>query len=185
MGLLDRCRIFNLSLFYFSRCLRNGANRRVRRSRSRLLSQILRERKFSEHRWLQSLHRWLQFKRSFLISNTKLSLLFSVGLRPLFLRRTSENGVVFSLKTHHQMFSVHTTRQKNETQNSIWIWFLTTLRQGNYMIIATLLFSKSFLKCFPSTLKHKVGVFKLNSLGLKSVFEFKACFCDGCGPNKP
>ena len=153
---------------FISRCLRKCANRRIRRSRSRLLSQILRERKFSEHRWLQSLHWWLQFKRLFLISNAKLSLLFSVGLRPLFRRRTSENGVVFSLNTHHQMFSVHTTQQKNENAKFYLNLILKNTQARKLHDFATLLFLKSFPKWFPYTLTHKVGVFKF--LGFEERF---------------
>ena len=70
----------------------------------------------------------------------------------------------FTLKTH-QMFSLHTTMKKvfnpTITAESFWICVNAKLWKRDIMIIVTSSFSKiSASKCFLSTLKRKVGVFR-------------------------
>jgi len=163
--------------FTFFRCLRSSANRRIRGSRSRLFSQILRERKFSEHRWLQSLHGWLQFKRSFLRWKATLLLLFSLRLCPLFRRRNFANGV-FTPKTHYRTFTVLTLRRRNlkpqQSPVTLDLILRNTQARKSHDYRKFMVFKSFVFKIFPSTLKPKPGVFKF--LGFEERFPLKSPF---------
>ena len=101
--------------------------------------------------------------------------LFSATKTQPSLRRRNLKSRVFTLKTH-QMISVHTTpwEFKNDSHRPFWIWVSKMPWRGVHMIFVR----SSFSKCFLFTRKRKVGVFKLDSSSLKSVFE-KLRFGDG------